>query len=532
MLLLGRHGAVIRAATCLSNPVVMNNSDSGAGSLRQAILDACDGGMITFANTVTSPITLATELAIDKNLTVAGPGANALTISGNNAARVFNIGSVNMGINVTISGLRIANGQVTSVGVAEGGGILNNTTGTLTIINSTISGNTASGGGGSGGGIFTGFGSLMIDSSTISGNTAASGGGSGNGGGIHGAGGPITVVNSTISGNTASGSIGNGGGIAVFLQGRTSIINSTISGNTASGGEGTGGGLVLGGLISITNSTISGNTALGSASSSSAGGGIQILAPETTTITNSTISGNAAVTNGGTSIAGGIAGSILGNVVNVRNTIIALNTASSSPDVWNDFISQGHNLIGKNDGSTGFTNGSNNDQVGSVASPLDPTLGPLQNNGGSTPTMALLAGSPAIDAGDDSVFPVLLTTDQRGAGFPRKSGLHVDIGAFELQQFDACLKDNSTGDLFQWNSTTGQYMFTRCSGGFVLTGTGVVGQVNGILTLTDSKPDRRISAGLNLGSRIGGANIYLQLAPGVSQLFRINDTNPSAVCKC
>src|SRR5215470_19612321 len=79
-----------RAATCVMNPVVINGADSGAGSLRQAILDACDGSTITFANTVVSPITLSAELAIDKNLTIQGPGANALTISGNNAVRVFN----------------------------------------------------------------------------------------------------------------------------------------------------------------------------------------------------------------------------------------------------------------------------------------------------------------------------------------------------------------------------------------------------------------------------------------------------------
>jgi len=100
-----------KAATCLSNPVVMNNADSGAGSLRQAILDACDGSTITFANTVISPITLVSELPIDKNLTIHGPGAAMLTISGNNAVRVFNIGSVNNSVIVTMSGLTIANGQ-------------------------------------------------------------------------------------------------------------------------------------------------------------------------------------------------------------------------------------------------------------------------------------------------------------------------------------------------------------------------------------------------------------------------------------
>src|SRR5262249_30509049 len=161
------------------------------------------------------------------------------------------------------------------------------------------------------------------------------------------------------------------------------------------------------------------------------------------------------------------------------------------------------------------TNGVNGDQAGSVASPLDPRLGTLQNNGSPTLTMALLPGSPAIDAGDDSVLgaPLFLTTDQRGPGFPRKAGLHVDIGAFEIQ-FDACLKDGSSGNLFQFNSATGNYKFTRCSDGFTLTGAGMVRLVNGILTLTDSKPDRRLSAGLNTGQRTGSAIIYLMVSQG------------------
>ena len=94
------------------------------------------------------------------------------------------------------------------------------------------------------------------------------------------------------------------------------------------------------------------------------------------------------------------------------------------------------------------------------------------------------------------------------------------------------MKDNSTGNLFQWNSTTGQYMFTRCSDGFNLTGTGVVRLVNGIRTLTDFKTDRRISAGFNTGQLTGSATIYLMVTGGVWQTFRIVDTNPAAVCAC
>jgi hypothetical protein len=98
--------------------------------------------------------------------------------------------------------------------------------------------------------------------------------------------------------------------------------------------------------------------------------------------------------------------------------------------------------------------------------------------------------------------------------------------------FDTCLKDNGTGNLLQWNSTTGDYKFTRCSDNFMLTGTGTVALINGIRTLNDFKTDRRISAGFNTGQLTGNATIYLKVAQGVWQTFRIFDTNPSAACKC
>ena len=114
----------------------------GAGCrLRDAIAAAASGDTITFA--VTGTITLASELAIDKNLTIQGPGANLLTISGNNAVRVFDIGNVTPAINVTLTGLTVANGLNGIIG----GGIVNFSTGTVNVTNSTLSGNSAGGGG-------------------------------------------------------------------------------------------------------------------------------------------------------------------------------------------------------------------------------------------------------------------------------------------------------------------------------------------------------------------------------------------------
>jgi hypothetical protein len=95
--------------------------------------------------------------------------------------------------------------------------------------------------------------------------------------------------------------------------------------------------------------------------------------------------------------------------------------------------------------------------------------------------------------------------------------------------FDTCLID-SAGNQLQWNSTTGAYTFFRASDGFMLIGTGVVGLVNGIRTLKDSKTDRRLSAGFNTGQLTGSAIIYVRVAQGVWQSTQIVYTNPSAKC--
>jgi hypothetical protein len=124
--------------------------------------------------------------------------------------------------------------------------------------------------------------------------------------------------------------------------------------------------------------------------------------------------------------------------------------AGSDPDLSGAFTSQGHNLLGIAGNSVGLAHGVNGDLVGSATAPIDPRLGPLADNGGPTFTMALLPGSPAIDAGDDT----LTGTDQRG--FPRKSGAHVDIGAFELDGsgFSAPTTTLATGVVVN-NATTG-----------------------------------------------------------------------------
>jgi hypothetical protein len=138
-------------------------------------------------------------------------------------------------------------------------------------------------------------------------------------------------------------------------------------------------------------------------------------------MTGCTVSGNSASGDGG-----GIYNYNYNRVV-IGNTIVAGNTASSGPDVHGSVADEGSNLIGDGGGSTGFT--APGDQVDTAASPIDPLLGPLQDNGGPTRTMALLPGSPAIDKRRAALIPRGVTTDQRGA--PRISCSAVGIGAFE-----------------------------------------------------------------------------------------------------
>jgi hypothetical protein len=424
----------------------MNLNDAGTGSLRQAILDTPSGGTVDFQQGLSGTITLMTgELPINTDLTIAGPGPSAITVDGHSASRVFDIGAT---FTVNISGLTIADGHVTA---DSGGGIFN--AGRLTITNATLSSNSAVGSAlavASGGGIFNaGAGMLTITNSTLKGNSATGskvtfGGAIDNGGtltitactlsgnsvnvsGLHpvaygGAiynGGTLTVTNSTLSGNSATGgsNVAVGGGIE--NEGTATVISSTLSGNSASGSPNAQGGGIDNsfGTLTVISSTLSGN----SVSSLQAYGGGIYDTRGTVTVTASTLSGNAV--SGAGSRGGGIDnGDLLGSgTVITGNTILAANTAHSAPDVSGALNSQGYNLIGDGTGGSGYVD---TDQVGMAGMPIDPRLGPLQNNGGPTQTMALLPGSPALDAGDPTQLGV---ADQRGV--VRSGG--VNIGAYQ-----------------------------------------------------------------------------------------------------
>jgi len=206
---------------------VINTNDSGTGSLRQALADSADGDTINFASTLNGQtITLTSgQLMVNKSVTINGLGANALAVDGNYASRVFYIG---LGRDVTVSGLTVSHGSPTDL---LGGGIYNDRA-TLTVSSCTISGNSANGGGG--GGIYnegpSGSATLMVTNCTITGNSAVTGYGAG----ITNNGGTLTIANTTLSGNSAGF---DGGGIANYA-GTLTIANSTVSGNSSLGDAG------------------------------------------------------------------------------------------------------------------------------------------------------------------------------------------------------------------------------------------------------------------------------------------------------
>jgi hypothetical protein len=318
----------------------------------------------------------------------------------------------------------------------DGGGISNNSSGTVTMDTAMFSGDAANN---AGGGIATLGGLLYLTNSTVSGNSSSQGGGlfstgssfsnvsncafannsTVSGGGIAN-GSTLVLSNCSLTGNSAN----NGGGIV--NSGTLTLASSTLAGNSA--GFGGGAGIFnSSGRCTVTNSTFAANSAI-----NSAGGGIENQAA--LVLTNCTLSGNSAVGGGG-GINNDLGTVTLGNTIVAGNTAGAPSLSPVGPDVYGPVSSQGHNLIGDSSGSSGF--GAAGDKVGTGSSPINALLAPLGNDGGPTQTMALLPGSPAIDAGskmlavDSSGNP--LTTDQRG--FARIVNGIVDIGAFESRGF-------------------------------------------------------------------------------------------------
>jgi len=269
-----------------------------------------------------------------------------------------------------------------------------------------------------GGAIFHAEGSILMTDTLLSGNLANGGSGTergaamttsgpGNGGAIFNQAGMVQLSNSALIGNQANGGPalsaapwgtvgGTGAGGAIYNQAGLMAVNCTIAGNTANGGAG---------LISI--NIAFGGPAYGGAIASVGGN---------TALLYTTIADNA--------VQAGQIGSAdaLGSSLWVPSPLLTLSNSilACSPQQTNVFgrvNDGGHNIC--SDGSAGFTSPTSRNAI-------DPMLGPLGDNGGSSPTKPLVPGSPAIDEGDNATCPV---TDQRGVARPY--GPACDIGAFE-----------------------------------------------------------------------------------------------------
>ncbi len=365
---------------------VTTNADNGAGSLRDAIASAGPGDTINFSLTLPATITLTTsQLSIAQDLTINGPGASLLAVSGGNTFRVFNISSGS----VTMSGVTIRDGNDQSIGL--GGGV--NNAGALTLTNTTVFSNTAV----SGAAGINNTGNLIVSSSSLLSNTKPTG----VGGGIYNhAGGYAMVDQSTIAGNHAN----VGGGI--FNEGSLTLTNSTLSGNIGS----VSGIYIANATLTMSNTTVTGD---------SGGTNVIFLISSGSGLASATLLNSTIVSNTENGILMNAFNSAT-STVSLKNSIIANNNGVNNIVVISGTLtSLGHNL----------SNGTiPNATTGDQQNVADIRVGALANNGGATQTMALLPGSPAINAGSNSGCPA---TDQRGALRPRTTQNPCDIGAFE-----------------------------------------------------------------------------------------------------
>jgi hypothetical protein len=376
--LLGAAGVQVAQAASLT---VTNLDDSGPGSLRQAVADAQPGDTITFDPALAGGTisVIQTAINIDKDLTILGPGANQLAISGSQSFGVFEVSSYSApGIGVvtaTIQGLTIRD---TNYGHSA---IHLSSESVLTVNNSTFSNN-------SGDGIDNYIGTLTVNNSTFNNNAT---GISNNG--------TATVNNSIFHGNA---SLGFGGGISNDNQ--LTVNDSTFSNNSAD----YGGAIYNSWQLTVNNSTFSDNSA-------SHGGGIYNDLYTQLTVNNSTFSNNA-----GRGIEN------RSGTVNIKNTLLV--NSSSGQNCFNDpTYGISFHLAGVNFADDNTCPGLTQVTTAQLS------LGSLADNGGPTQTMALLPGSVAIDAATDCTDydSTPLTTDQRGVARPQGSA--CDVGAFELE---------------------------------------------------------------------------------------------------
>ena len=365
--------AAIPGMAAADTYTVTSAGDAGNGTcaensctLRDAVAAATSGSdTITFASTLSGDTIVLDiagkgHIAIAHSLTIQGPGANHLTVSGGNVATSSNGGILDLSgsyYSLTVSGITLANGNTSGYGGAlAAGGFQNH----VALSYVALVNNHANTGGG---GFYAGRETVTVSHSTISGNSAGS-----FGGGFDSNYGSVTLTDTTVTGNSAG-----------------------------SGFNGSGGGFYIRGPLSVNNSTVSGNTSV-------AGSGFELNA-YSGSLTNSIVSANSSPTEQFLSTGQGRTTTLTANYDLINGSYYVGSGAT---------FSGAHLITGQ-----------------------DPKLGPLAYNGGPSKTLALLPGSPAIDAGENSTCE---TTDQRGVARPydgdQNGSAICDLGAFEVGLID------------------------------------------------------------------------------------------------
>ncbi|NDI98071.1 T9SS type A sorting domain-containing protein [Flavobacterium sp. LaA7.5] len=464
---------------------VMNSNDSGAGSFRQAVIDAAAGSTIVFDAAVNgNTIMLVSAVTIDKNLTISGNGEDQTMISGGDTTRIFSITDTE---NITVNNLTLTNGfavdnggaisslnsmltlndvTITSSDAAgnnadQGGGAIYLMGGMLTANNSTFSNNTASGTSGSGGAILVGTGgNVTIVGSTITDNMASRAGG-----GIEsnsGAMGTVTLTNVNLDANETGANPGNGGGLHITGAGNATISGGTVNNNVAAA---EGGGLWNGsGTMTVTGTTISMNTASGNGADQG-GGGIYNLSGMLEVNAGTVIMGN---------IANGTAGSG-GGILNDVNGMLTVNGAEITGNTSN----RAGGGIEYNSGAMGSVTLNNIMLNGNTTNNAPGNGGGLHVTGMGTVT---ISGGMVNDN----------TAGAEGGGLWNGTGtMNIDGTVISGNTASGAGADQGGGGIYNLNGGTLTIMNATISNnvadGAAGSGGGILNDVGSMLTVTDTE---------------------------------------------
>ncbi|MBZ0088927.1 MAG: hypothetical protein K8H90_00975, partial [Thermoanaerobaculia bacterium] len=385
-----------------------------------AVAGSAPGDTIVIDLPADSTITLSgTQLELDKNLTIDGSAVDGLAISGNGQSRVF---VIRADMTATLKRLRIQDGRVDD---GSGGGIFNY--GALTLIDCTVANNAVTVGGG--GGILSAGTSLTLIGTTVKGNTAFSGGGIENwrseatlsnctiegnsSGGIGNYNATMTLSDSTVFGNS---NVNHGGGIHNF--GRMTLLRSAVSGNlvTISGFYNRGGGIYNVGALTLKSSIVSRNAVLGHPEASASGGGIYNDVGVSLTLIDSTVSENQALADHGSgggiqneghmtvsnstvsgNRIGGRGGGISGSSFTLINSTVADNSASEHAGGIHMFDASLIHATVVNNSAAGAASDVYNANFLWPSAAANTIVGACETDGGET--RAIIDGGGNLDAG-------------------------------------------------------------------------------------------------------------------------------------